>query len=105
MNAVIKQVDLERVGSAYSPEKMLAVREMTRAAIHEIAAAVRPGMIEEDAVAMAKRLLAARGMLRGWHDVYVPFGPNTANRARPIGRGKPCRNTNTVRASGLTGGA
>ena len=54
MNAVIKQADLERVGSAYSSEKMLAVREMTRAAIHEIAAAVRPGMTEEEAVAMAK---------------------------------------------------
>jgi Xaa-Pro aminopeptidase len=77
MNAVIKQVDLERVGAAYSPEKMLAVREMTRAAIREIAAAMRPGMVEEEAVAMAKRLLAARSMLRGWHDVYVRFGPNT----------------------------
>jgi Xaa-Pro aminopeptidase len=77
MNAVLKQVDLERVGAAYSPERMLAVREMTRAAIHEIAASVRPGMVEEDAVAMAKRLLAARSMLRGWHDVYVRFGQNT----------------------------
>ncbi len=77
MNAVIEQADLERVGSAYSPERMLAVRDMTRAAIHDIAAAVRPGMAEEEAVAMAKQLLAARGMLRGWHEVYVRFGPNT----------------------------
>lgn len=77
MNALIQQTDIERVGAVYSPEKMLLVRDMTRAAIHEIAAAVKPGMVEEAAVAMAKDLLAARGMLRGWHDVYVRFGPNT----------------------------
>lgn len=77
MNALVQQTDLERVGSAYSPDKMLLVRDMTRAAIHEIAAAMKPGMVEEDAVALAKDLLAARGMLRGWHDVYVRFGANT----------------------------
>jgi Xaa-Pro aminopeptidase len=77
MNALVQQDDLERVGEVYSPDKMLLVRDLTRAAIHEIATAVRPGMIEEDAVAMARDLLAARGMLRGWHDVYVRFGTNT----------------------------
>jgi Xaa-Pro aminopeptidase len=77
MNALVQQTDLERVGAPFSPDKMLLVRNMTRAAIHEIVAAVRPGMVEEDAVAMARDVLAARGMLRGWHDVYVRFGSNT----------------------------
>jgi len=53
------------------------VRERTRNAIHEIAARVKPGMVEEDAVEMAKDLLAELDMLKGWHDVYVRFGPNT----------------------------
>jgi Xaa-Pro aminopeptidase len=77
MNASVQQASLEKVGAAYSPEKMFGVRDMTRTAIHAIAAAVRPGMVEEQAVAMAKDLLAERGMLRGWHDVYVRFGSNT----------------------------
>lgn len=71
------QSRLEAVGSAYDPERLLAVRDKTRAAIKTIAAAVKPGMVEEDAVEMARDILAAEGMVRGWHDVYVRFGSNT----------------------------
>jgi len=34
-------------------------------------------MVEEDAVEMAKDLLAELDMVKGWHDVYVRFGSNT----------------------------
>jgi len=68
---------LEKVGEAYSPDQMFKVRGFTRGAIHEIAARVRPGMVEEDAVEMARDILAERGMVQGWHDVYVRFGTNT----------------------------
>jgi Xaa-Pro aminopeptidase len=71
------QLELERVGAAFTTEKMLAVRKMTRSAIHEIAARCKPGMVEEDAVEMAKDVLAGYGMVQGWHDVYVRFGTNT----------------------------
>ncbi|MEJ1962848.1 MAG: M24 family metallopeptidase [Gammaproteobacteria bacterium] len=77
MSEVIEQSILEKVGTAFSPDVMLAVRDATRAAIHQIAARVEPGMVEEDAIEMAKKTLASRGMLRGWHDVYVRFGSNT----------------------------
>ena len=77
MSDVAIQSDLEKTGTAFSPEQMLMMRDKTRAAIHAIAARVRPGMVEEDAVAMAKDMLATQGMLRGWHDVYVRFGTNT----------------------------
>ncbi len=69
--------NLEAVGAAFDEEKMLFVRERTRNAIHQIAARVKPGMVEEDAVEMAKDLLANLDMLKGWHDVYVRFGSNT----------------------------
>lgn len=69
--------NLERVGPAYDAEKLLHVRKLTRDTVNEIAARVRPGMVEENAVEMAKDLLAQQGMLRGWHDVYVRFGSNT----------------------------
>ena len=69
--------DLERVGAAFAADTMLSVRDKTRAAIHAIAAQCHPGMVEEEAVEMAKGILKAAGMRRGWHDVYVRFGSNT----------------------------
>lgn len=72
-----KQTELEAVGPAFTREKMLEMRSKTRGIINQIAASVRPGMVEEDAVEMAKGLLAAQDMTRGWHDVYVRFGSNT----------------------------
>jgi len=79
MSAVLdeKQTSLEAVGPAFTKEQMLSMRAKTRATINAIAAAVKPGMVEEDAVEMAKDMLAAQDMVRGWHDVYVRFGANT----------------------------
>src|SRR3984957_17977801 len=74
---VIEKVTLEKVGTTFVQERMLAVRDLTRAAIHEIKSRVKPGMVEEDAVEMAQEILATQGMVRGWHDVYVRFGTNT----------------------------
>ena len=77
MTPAPSKTDLEKTGPAFTREQMLSMRDKTRAMIHAIAARVTPGMLEEDAVAMAKDMLAAQGMLRGWHDVYVRFGTNT----------------------------
>jgi Xaa-Pro aminopeptidase len=75
--ATLQKDTLEKVGEAYSPDQMFKVRGLTRGAINEIAARVKPGMVEEDAVEMARDILAERGMVQGWHDVYVRFGTNT----------------------------
>ena len=56
---------------------MFKARHLTREAINEISARVKPGMVEENAVEMAQDVLAERGMVQGWHDVYVRFGANT----------------------------
>lgn len=76
-DVIEQQPELEKVGPAFTTAKMFAVRDMTRSAIHKIAAICKPGMVEEDAVDLAKDILAAQGMVRGWHDVYVRFGTNT----------------------------
>ncbi|MGX8883297.1 M24 family metallopeptidase [Methylovorus sp. SPW-M1] len=75
--SISQQQRLESTGISFNDESMLHVRRLTRDAIHKIAATVRPGMVEEDAVEMAKDILAEMQMLKGWHDVYVRFGPNT----------------------------
>lgn len=77
MNAPRSAADLERNGPHFDTAQLLAVRRMTHDAITRIAAAVRPGMVEEDAVEMARDILSEAGMARGWHDVYVRFGSNT----------------------------
>lgn len=79
--ALSSQQDIERNNATsdatHDAGQMMAVRQLTRQAIHRIAALCKPGMVEEDAVEMAKDLLAEADMLRGWHDVYVRFGSNT----------------------------
>jgi Xaa-Pro aminopeptidase len=57
--------------------QLLAQRVRTHEAITAIAAAIRPGMLEEEAVALANGILAERNMRRGWHKVNLRFGINT----------------------------
>jgi hypothetical protein len=73
----VQESPLEAVGPAFTQEKMLFVRDRTRQALRTIAARCVPGMVEEDAVEMAKDVLASLDMLQGWHAVYVRFGSNT----------------------------
>lgn len=68
---------LEAVGAHYDAAQMLVAREHTRRAVQAIAAAMKPGMMESEAIETAKDILAEMGLLRGWHDVYVRFGANT----------------------------
>jgi methionyl aminopeptidase len=67
----------ERVGPAFSADGMLLARDKTREAIRRIAARVEPGMIEEDAVEMAKNVLTGMGLALSWHPTRVRFGANT----------------------------
>jgi methionyl aminopeptidase len=68
---------LEGTGDAFDLARFMEMRALTRAAVNDIAAKVEVGMVEEEARAMARDLLAERGMRRGWHQILVRFGPNT----------------------------
>lgn len=70
-------MEAESVGPAFSVDGMLAARNKTRQAIHDIAARMRPGMIEEDAVTIAKKILVDADMELSWHPTRVRFGSNT----------------------------
>ncbi|MCY1212479.1 Metallopeptidase family M24 [compost metagenome] len=67
----------ERVGPAFTVDGMLLARNKTRQAIARIAARVTPGMVEEDAVEMAKRVMLDAGLVLSWHPTRVRFGRNT----------------------------
>ena len=76
MNA-LSTAAAERVGPSFSVDGMLLARQKTREAIREIAKHVQPGMVEEDAVAMAKNILVQSGLALSWHPTRVRFGSNT----------------------------
>lgn len=67
----------ERVGPGFSVDGMLLARQKTRQAITDIARRIEPGMVEEDAVAMAKTVLIDAGLQLSWHPTRVRFGINT----------------------------
>jgi methionyl aminopeptidase len=69
--------ELEAVGEKYDLDKLLEMRLRTRQAVHAIADAISPGMVEEDAAAAARDILSTYGMRKGWHRVIVRVGPNT----------------------------
>jgi len=56
---------------------LLEARKRTRRAIHDIAGGISPGMLEKDALTLARRVLKDLQMLRGWHAIHVRFGSNT----------------------------
>jgi Xaa-Pro aminopeptidase len=68
---------IEHVGPAFSVDGMLRARSEARRAIEAIAANIQPGMLEEDAVEMAKRQLVVQGHQLSWHPTRVRFGSNT----------------------------
>ena len=70
-------IDYEATGPNYAVDKLLDVRERVHQAIAAVSAKIVPGMVEEDAVAMARGILGDMGMRKGWHRVIVRFGPNT----------------------------
>jgi Xaa-Pro aminopeptidase len=67
----------EDVGGHYDKAMMLETRARTRRAMASIAAGIKPGMLEEDAMDLARSTLKSEGMLRGWHAIHVRFGENT----------------------------
>jgi hypothetical protein len=77
LGSTMKHDTLENTGAAFSHEALMAARRNTTQAIALIAAAVKPGMLEEEARAMAKETLERLGSHKGWHKILIRFGPNT----------------------------
>jgi hypothetical protein len=67
----------ERVGPAFSVDGMVLARNKTRQAIKDISTVIKPGMVEEDAVALARKTLVESGLELSWHPTRVRFGFNT----------------------------
>ncbi|GGY05143.1 M24 family metallopeptidase [Paludibacterium paludis] len=75
-------VNPEGTGKTFSYHDMLWARDKTWEAVNAIAAAIRPGMTEDQAARLADQWLADAGMERIWHGSKIRFGKNTLKSFR-----------------------
>lgn len=71
-----KELTEKILPSAIDPMMHMA-REKTWQAIHDIAAFIKPGMSEKEAIKLANQYLAQQGVRKFWHQTHVRFGKNT----------------------------
>lgn len=86
----------EQVGAAFDPAAMLHARTMTWQAIDNIAAQIRPGMLESEAKARGQAVLNEMGMSRIWHPLLIRFGANTLKTFRQRSDGDPALGENDI---------
>lgn len=67
----------EAVGAKFSAAAMRRAQALTWEAAEKIAALIKPGMRESEAITASKALLDTLGMDRIWHPVLIRFGKNT----------------------------
>lgn len=67
----------EGLGAGFDAVQLLAARDRSRRAVREIAAAIRPGMTEAEAEAIAAGVFARLGFERIWHPTHIRIGHNT----------------------------
>jgi Xaa-Pro aminopeptidase len=70
-------VSAEQVGDSFSLALMQQAQQQSWLALRQIAAAIRPGMLESEARQLAKDILAAQGAEKLWHPIIIRFGGNT----------------------------
>ncbi|MBB1594243.1 NAD(P)H dependent flavin oxidoreductase family protein [Achromobacter sp. UMC46] len=71
----------ERVGERFTLDGILAARQRSMDAVHEIAALMTPGITTGDAIALADQHLRRMGASHNWHPTYVRFGADSQSPA------------------------
>lgn len=79
----------EAVGERFVLETMRHAQQLTWKAVDEIAKVIKPGMLESEAQAQGKQILAQLGMDRIWHPLLIRFGANTLKTFKQRSDGDP----------------
>ncbi|MBV4476678.1 M24 family metallopeptidase [Pseudomonas botevensis] len=79
----------EAVGERFVLESMRHAQQLTWKAVDEIARVIKPGMLESEAQAQGKQILAQLGMDRIWHPLLIRFGANTLKTFKQRSDGDP----------------
>lgn len=79
----------EAVGDRFVLETMSRAQQLTWQAVDAIAKVIKPGMLESEAIARGKEILAELGMDRIWHPLLIRFGANTLKTFKQRSEGDP----------------
>ncbi len=77
-NQQLEQQPAERVGAGFSLAAMQQAQLTALDCLQQIAARLRPGISEAEAIVMAKSVLQQAGAEQHWHPPIIRFGHNTA---------------------------
>ena len=68
---------IQDFGENFDLTKFYHARDIARDMTHELANKIRPGMVEEDAHELYKKICAKHTVDKNWHPAKLRFGPNT----------------------------
>ena len=70
-------MSIQDFGEKFDLKQFYHARDVARDMTHELAAQIKPGMIESDAHDLYKDLYTKYGIEKNWHPPKLRFGPNT----------------------------
>ena len=68
---------IQDFGEKFDLTKFYHARDVARDMAHELASKIKPGMVEEDAHELYKKICIKHGVEKNWHPAKLRFGPNT----------------------------
>lgn len=75
---------IQDFGENFDLKKFYHARDVARDITYELASLIRPGMVEEDAHELYKKLMEKFGIEKNWHPPKLRFGPNTLKTFREV---------------------
>ena len=75
---------IQDFGPQFSLDKYYRAREVARDLTYELSSLIRPGMIEDDALALYKELCKKHPVEKQWHPTKIRFGRNTIKNFRDV---------------------
>ena len=70
-------MSIQSFGEKFDLEKFYHARDVARDMTFELASLITPGMVEDDALSLYKKICLKHGVQKNWHMPKLRFGPNT----------------------------
>lgn len=75
---------MQDFGEKFDLKKFYHARDVARDMAHELASKIKPGMVEDDAHELYKKICIKHGVEKNWHPAKLRFGPNTLKTFKEI---------------------
>lgn len=70
-------MSMQDFGEKFDLTKFYHARDVARDITYELSSLIKPGMVEDDAHELYKKLCTKYGITKNWHPAKLRFGPNT----------------------------